>query len=79
MSNLRRYRVFVQDVGTDGYSGFCDVDVSKLLPVKLAVLYAGNGSLTWGGRKLIALPFDRRDLWPNSKTAEVPRQALEWC
>lgn len=79
MSELRKYRVFVQDVGTDGYSGFCDVLVAKLLPAQAAVLEAGNGSLTWAGRKLIALPFDRRDLWPNNQTGEVPPEALKWC
>lgn len=79
MSDVRRYRVFVQDVGTDGYSGFCDVYVAKILPPEAAVLEAGNGSRVWAGRKLIALPFDRRDLWPNSQTGQVPPEALKFC
>jgi len=79
MSKLRRYRVFVQDVGTDGFSGFSDVALAHLLPAQAAVLEAGKGKSTWAGRKLIALPFDRTDLWPNSRTGKVPPAALMWC
>jgi hypothetical protein len=32
----------------------------------------------WIRGKLIALPFNRKELWPDSKTGKVPEGALEF-
>lgn len=73
-ATLVRYRVFVQDVGQSGYSGFTDVQARSPLD---AVLQVSNPSGTWAGKNLIALPRDRKDLWPHPKTGVVSPEALK--
>ncbi len=72
-----KYRVFVQDVGRSGFSGVRDINAAS--PTEAVKPYAfPKGGTTWHGKKLIALPHDRKDLWPDGKTGEVPREALEY-
>ena len=68
-----KYRVFVQDVGQSGYSGFTDAQARSPLD---AVLQVSSPSGTWAGKNLIALTHDRKDLWPHPKTGAVSPEAL---
>jgi len=67
------YRVFSQDVGPSGFSAIKDVTAESPRAAVAKVKPA------WKGEKMIALPYSRRDLWPNNKTGAVPCEALEFC
>ncbi len=69
MGNAEKYRVFVQDVGESGYSGFTDA-------VADSVDDALQDFRAVGGPKFIALPYSRRDLWPHPTTGRVSTEAL---
>ncbi len=71
-SGLLLFRIFAQDVGQTGYSGVCDHEDTSAPP---AVAWADERWPVWKGRHL-ALPYDRRDLWPDSATGQVPPEAL---
>ena len=63
---LNKFRIFVQDVGTEGYSAAGRSDV-----------FAANASdaLEKGrvsGWKCIAVAHQSRHLWPDSKTGKLP-------
>ncbi len=83
---MRKYRVFVEDVGPGKFS-------AAGVPVKLrggieaatpreaidkSKVANPKGTNEWLGRRLIALPHDRRDLWPDGQTGAVPREALRF-
>ena len=70
---LRKFRVFVQDVGDSGYSGLGDFEA---LDAFGAASQAMN-KMHIEAKKLLALPATRKDLWPN-KTGLVPYAALEY-
>lgn len=53
-----KYRLFVQDIGDAGYSGYFDIEASDATE---AIMWADHRIR----HKLIALPFSRRDLWPD--------------
>lgn len=74
-TTLVRYRVFVQDVGQSGYSGFTDAEAAT--PFDAVCQVSGMASGMWGGKNLIALPRDRKDLWPHPKTGAVSPEALK--
>lgn len=65
------YRVFSQDVGKTGYSGVRDVTAQSAAAAVEQVPPA------WSGERMIALPHDRRDLWPHATTGAVPAEAHE--
>lgn len=87
-----KYRVFVEDVGPGRFSGYSrDVEASSSLDAifsatgvlrsSLVGIAWRDGSLRpseWEDR-LIALPHNRMDLWPDGKTGKVPAEALEFC
>jgi hypothetical protein len=73
----KRYRIFVEDVGPGLFSAAGTPELKAQSP-EIAIL-AGMGAPRWCGRLLIALPVDRKDLWPNGATGEVPEEALEYC
>ena len=75
-----QYRIFVQDVGAYGFSGVVDamghspgdaIDQSETASPPAE-------KRQWFGRKLIALPYTRMDLWPDGKTGAVPTEALKF-
>lgn len=68
---MTKYRIFVQDVGKSGFSGFTDVDA-------YSVRHALETCKVHDLRKYIALPHSRRDLWPDGKTAQLPEGALRF-
>jgi hypothetical protein len=57
------YRIFVRDVGQQGYSGLRDVR-ARTVKQALAKFRGSN-------RYFLALSHNRRDLWPNSRTGKV--------
>ena len=76
-----KYRVFVEDVGRNKFSGVGDAEAAtpRKAIYKASAIDPGSEFLpTWYGRKLIALPHSRKDLWPNGKTGSVPREALNF-
>lgn len=86
------YRVFVEDVGVGLFSAFSDHDVLATSPLEaifqvtevLPDSKVGKAWIaktlppTWNFRRLIALPLERTDLWPDGKTGKVPKEALEY-
>lgn len=75
-----KYRLFVEDMGDPGDSLFSGVeDVEADSPRKAILKYTGTGSTNWiDGRRYIALPHSRKDLWPHSRSGAVPPEALEY-
>ena len=67
---MKLYRVFSQDVGENGFSGVVDIRASTPAAAVAEVPPA------WDGEVMIALPYDRPDLWPNGRTGKVPGEAL---
>lgn len=64
-----KYRVFVQDVGRDGFSGFDDVEA---ISSKDAISQVSSP-----GWKYIAIPHARKDLWPD-RNGNVSREATSF-
>jgi hypothetical protein len=82
-----KYRVFVEDVGPGKFSGAgvpvklrggIEAESPREAIDKSKAAWPPGGN-TWYGRRLIALPHDRKDLWPNGKTGAVPKEALRFC
>lgn len=71
---MKKYRLFVQDVGVSGYSGLYDVEAANSRAAARLARAEGRRRRA----KVLALPHDRRDLWPEQYTGEVPREALEF-
>jgi hypothetical protein len=71
---VKKYRLFVQDVGISGYSGLYDVQAASSLAARKLARDEGRRRRA----KVLALPHDRRELWPDGQTGEVPRAALEF-
>ena len=73
------YRIFVQDVGRSGYSCAGGRGSSSIVADSPAAAIekkiAQGGCQGWEG-KFIALPYSRRDLWPDGQTGKVPKEAL---
>ena len=86
------YRVFVEDVGVKRFSAFGSRDMQAGNPLDAIfkatgvkkdsaagiawIRRYGSGYPMWYGKRLIALPHSRKDLWPNGKTGRVPSAAL---
>jgi len=71
-----KYRVFVQDVGDEGFSGVADVEAPNPQSAVSVFAYTPAGA-TWHNKTLIALPHTRKDLWPDGKTGAVSQEALK--
>ncbi len=91
MKRMERYRVFVQDVGNDGYSASAFPDLMAYSPLDAIIEATGVRTqliaLRWmerrelpssWGQRLIALPHSRKGLWPDGKTGKVPAEALRF-
>jgi hypothetical protein len=66
------YRFFTNDVGRDGYSAYTDSVAGE----SRAQVYARARSLAETlGCKVLVLPHDRRDLWPDRKTGRISVEA----
>jgi hypothetical protein len=90
---MTTYRIFVEDVGAGLFSAYGSEDIRATSP--LDAIFAGtkiakdspvgrrwlDGRMipSWCGRRLIALPHDRKDLWPDGQTGKVPKEALTFC
>lgn len=73
---MSKYRVFVRDVGKRGYSGLRDAEADS---VAEAIIIASRKRRRLPRLPyLIALPHDRKDLWPDGKTGKVSPEALEF-
>ena len=77
------YRVFVEDVGPGKFSAIKDAEAKNprraILDVTKVDGFTGAPDfMTWNGRRLIALPHHRKDLWPNGKTGAVSAEALKY-
>ena len=70
-----KYRVFVEDVGPSRFSGVRDI-VAATPKAAIKPFATDQGKGLWHGRRLIAFPHSRRDLWPDGQTGKVPREAL---
>lgn len=74
---MKRFRVFVQDVGRAGYRALDEVSAEN--PVDAVLPFCTDQiTRTVHGKKLIALPDDRRDLWPDGRTGAVSKEALRY-
>lgn len=73
---MTSYRLFVEDVGKGRFSAMGVPEVRAANPK--AAIQAGFGPALWNGKRIIALPHERKDLWPNEKTGEVPEEALNF-
>jgi hypothetical protein len=73
---MQKFRLFVQDVGKHGFSGYGTADIYASTPQRAVNI----GVNRWGRppRDLIALPHSRLDLWPDGQTGQVTREALEF-
>lgn len=74
MANNLLFRIFAQDIGRNGYSGVTD---QVALSPHAAVVMADAVYPAWRG-KHIALPHDRKDMWPHPTTGRVPPEALKY-
>jgi hypothetical protein len=79
---MPRFRVFVQDIGDRGYSGLDDVTAAS---PEAAIRKAGGAAVSSHppyysacGHRLIALPHNRKDLWPHHRTGAVKAAALHY-
>lgn len=63
------YRIFAQDVGRSGYSCVCDMTAYR---ARDAVAEADRKWPQWKG-KHIAINFERKHLWPDGKTGQLPK------
>jgi hypothetical protein len=73
---MMSYRLFVEDVGKGKFSAMGVAEVRAANPK--AAIRAGFGPSLWNGKRIIALPHERKDLWPDGQTGEVPEEALEY-
>jgi hypothetical protein len=71
---LRKFRVFVQDVGDSGYSGLVDLEALDAFGAASQAM----SKMRIEAKKLLALPANRKDLWPKKTTGLVPYAALEY-
>jgi hypothetical protein len=91
LGRRERYRVFVQDVGRGGFSAFGDHDVVAGSPLEaiftatrvsrnstVGARWLHGGRPRWSGKRLIALPHSRRELWPEGLTGYVPAEAFKF-
>ncbi len=69
--SLRLYRVFVQDVGRRGYSGFVQEYASSRA---VAVRRAARGDKAFE-KKLLAIPESQTHLFPDPETGLLPKGA----
>ena len=71
------YRVFSEDVGARRFSAVQDVYASN--PEQAVLPFCTNKKMkTWHGQLVIALPHDRKDLWPHPTRGTVPNEALTY-
>lgn len=71
-----KVRIFCQDVGTTGYSGYDDDEDGLVNPMRLKNRLKVLNSAHQHNH--IAIPRDMRELWPDGKTGEVPKEALRY-
>lgn len=78
----QQYRVFVEDVGPDRFSGLADAEAPgprTAIVMVTDVDEREDDLLLLDGLKLIALPHSRKDLWPDGSTGIVPDEAFRFC
>ena len=68
---MDEYRIFVQDVGENGYSALSDITGAADQAEALRI--AGRIRFECA---VLVLPHARRDLWPDSKTGLVTAEAV---
>lgn len=82
---MTKFRIFVQDVGRSGYSGYKDVEAGSASAAVHKIAPRGVcpccGLQLRGGvhPHLIAVPHSRKDLWPDWQTGRVPQEALNYA
>jgi hypothetical protein len=72
-----KYRIFSEDVGPGKFSAVEEVTAPNPREAILPFCTDKKRRL-WYGQRVIALPDNRRDLWPDSKTGTVPSEALKY-
>lgn len=68
---MAAFRLFVQDVGSRGYSAVTDVISSDHADALRVVRKVRIDPPDW-----LLLPHSRRDLWPDGRTGAVTAEAL---
>lgn len=76
LAGRTKYRIFVEISTGRWINPTAESDVYATSP-GLAIL--SLGAEKYYGRKLIALPSDREDLWPDRKTGVVSEETLAYC
>ena len=72
-----RYRIFSEDVGIEKFSALDEVDAPNPRAA-ISPFCTDKTRKLLHGRRVIALPTNRKDLWPDGKTGRVPKEALEY-
>lgn len=67
--NRQKYRIFIQDVGKNGYSGYADTQATSRREAESQYSHAPA--------RIVALPHNRRDLWPDGKTGRLPKSPAQ--
>jgi hypothetical protein len=69
-----RVRYFTNDVGPNAYSALRSENVASIEVGKTRARAVAENLAC----KVLVVPEDRRDLWPNRETGRIPRAALAY-
>ncbi len=72
---LRQYRIFVQDVGAEGYSGSGAGDIFAHHLPEATRIARKLIPRTW---RVVTIPLSHRELWPDGKTGLLNKRAKHY-
>lgn len=70
-----KYRVFSNDIGLNAYSALATLSAPSLGEAKLDAKRRWSTLPSFHKLKILVLPEDRKDLWPDSITGKIRRAA----
>jgi hypothetical protein len=70
-----KYRIFTNDVGPNAYSALCEVSAESLREAKAKAQIVCRELPSRHNLKVLVIPNDRRDLWPDGKTGKISADA----
>jgi len=70
-----KFRIFTNDVDVNRYSCFGDIEAGSLLDAKQKAFAKTINLPSPHGLKVLVIPHERVDLWPNGLTGKVPSDA----
>jgi hypothetical protein len=78
MGTMNKYRMFVQDVGRHGYSGYGRRDIDAGSWIEAREIAFRTELRNWKGPEVLLLSHAKKHLWPDGKSGQVPRAALKY-